>query len=241
MKSLTKRIFCIVCILALVISSVGCKAVDNEESKAGNGNIKDEVGYNQELASYFTTVEGTVLKYYGTAEYGQTLTLNKALEDEDSLKLIFKGEIQDLSEGEGASKDELMLESEYLINKDSVKETIKNEEIRFSQSIIREQIILKAPIEEGTSWKQTVSIDGKEYEAETKIIEVSKDEKDRNLVKTETNVKDIESYPENTYKEIRAYKEGKGLVEFSNTIILKGPQGEEPIPFEFGYRLYEEE
>lgn len=238
MKSLTKKILCIVCILALTVSAVGCKADDNEESKAGNEDIKVKEGYSQEISSYFPVVEGTVLSYYGTAEYGQTLTLNKVVENEENLKLFFKGQIQDMSEGEGASKDELMLETEYLINKDSVKETIKNEELRFSQSIIREQIVLKSPIKEGTTWKQTVNIDGKEYEAETKIIEVSKDEKDRNLVKTETNIKDIETYPENTYKEVRTYKEGKGLVEFSNTIILKG---EEPTPFEFGYRLYEKE
>lgn len=241
MKSLTQKIIFIICILALAVSAVGCKIADNEESKAGNGEIKAGEGYSQELSSYFPSVEGTVLKYYGTAEYGQTLTLNKVLENEDSLKLSFKGEIQDMSDGEGASKDELILETEYLINNDSVKETIKNEEIRFSQSIIREQIVLKAPIKEGATWKQTVSINGKEYEAETKIIEVSKDEKDRNLVKTEINVKDIESYPDNTYREVKTYKEGKGLVEFSNTIILKGLEGEEPTPFEFGYRLYEEE
>lgn len=268
MKLLTKKIFSLVCILALVASVVGCRMADNEEPKEGNGdktsieepkasdeesnkdeeesksgdeNVDGEEAYSKELANYFPSMEGTVLKYFGTAEYGQTLTLNKIIEAEDKLNLSFKGEILDLSDGEGPSRDELILEIEYEINKDSVKEIQRNEERKYSQSIIREQIVLKAPIEEGKKWNQSVNIDGKEYEAETKIMEISKDEKGKSLVKTETMVKDIESYPENTYKETRTYKEDKGLVEFNTTILLKGAEGQEATPFEFGYRLFEEE
>ncbi len=268
MKLLTKKIFSLVCILILVASAVGCTTADNEdkvgteESKAGSEmpqggneeskadgeepksddkNTEVEEAYSQELTKYFPSVEGTVLKYFGTAEYGQTLTLSKLIEDEDKLKLSFKGEILDVSGGEGPSRDDLILETEYEIDKDSVEEIQRNEERRYSQSIIREQIVLKAPIEEGKKWNQTVNIDGKEYEAETKIMEVSKDEKGRSLVKTETTVKDIESYPENTYKEIRTFKEDKGLVEFNTTILLKGAEGQDSTPFEFGYRLFEQE
>lgn len=241
MKLLSKKIFCIMCLLTLVVAVVGCTAKEDQEPKAGNGEIEAEKGYSQDIASYFPSVEGTVLRHYGTAEYGQTLTLNKVIENDDSLKLSFKGEIDDMSDGEGPSKDELIFENQYVIDEDSAKETQNNEERKFSQSIIREQIILKTPIKEGTTWKQKVYIEGKEYEAETKITEVSKDEKEKNLVKTETIVKNIDSYPEDTYREVRTYKEGKGLVEFNSIIMLKGVEGEEPTPFEFGYRLYEEE
>jgi len=241
MKFFNKRLFYFLLVLILAVAAAGCKEAGNEEAKTGNEDIKVEEGYSQELASYFPSVEGTVLKYYGTVEYGQTLTLNKVIENQENLKLIFKGEIHDMSGGEGPSKDELILETEYLIDKDSVKEIQRNQDRRFSQSIMGEQIVLKTPIEEGGSWKQTVSIDGKEYEAETKIIEILKDERDKKTVKTETIVKGIVVYPENTYREVKTYKEGKGLVEFKKIIMLEGADGEKPTPFEFGYRLYEQE
>ncbi|SKC85234.1 hypothetical protein [Maledivibacter halophilus] len=248
MRSISKKVFCILCILILAVSAVGCKTVDSEEPNVENNEAKEENEnssekevYNKDIAKYFPAVEGTVLRYYGTAEYGQTLTLNKVIENEEELRLAFKGEIDDLSDGEGPSKEELILEVEYVIDSDSVKEIYKNQELKHSQSIIREQIVLKSPIEEGKAWNQTVNIDGMEYEAETKIIEIFKDENGKNLVKTETLVKGMENYPEDTYKEVRVYKEDKGLVEFNKVILLEGLEGEEPYPFEFGYRLYEQE
>ncbi|WP_432661844.1 hypothetical protein R9X47_14860 [Wukongibacter baidiensis] len=277
MKLLTKKIFLIICILALVASAVGCTPANNEEPKIDNDGLKVdeeeskadrempkadeyeskvdteepksddkdtdvEEAYSQELAKYFPSVEGTVLNYFGTVEYGQTLTLSKVIENEDRLILGFKGEMLDLSGGESSKKKEdFILETEYEIDKDSVKEIQRNEERRYSQSIIREQIVLKTPIEEGKKWNQTVNIDGKEYTVETKITEISKDEKGKGLVKTETIIKDIESYPENTYQEVRTYKEDKGLVSFSTMILLKGSEGQEDTPFEFGYRIYEQE
>ncbi len=241
MRGLTKRILCLLCVLILGIAAIGCKAADEEGDKVGDGDVKVEDAYNQELANYFPIVEGTVLKYYGTAEYGQTLTLNNVTENKENLVLDFNGEILDVSGGEGPSRDELLFETQYEINKDSVIESQMNADRRFSQSIIREQIVLKAPIEEGESWEQTVTIDGKEYKAKTTITEISKDEKGKNLVKTEMTINDIEFYPEDTYKEIRTFKEGKGLAEFKNTVLLKGPEGVDPAPFDFGYRLFEQE
>lgn len=241
MKGLAKKILCLICALVLGFAVVGCRAADEEDTKVGKEDIKAEETYSQELGSYFPSVEGTVLKYYGTAEYGHTLTLSKVTQNKENLILNFKGEIVDVSGGEGLSRNELLFETEYEINKDSVKEFQRNEDGRFSQSIIRQQIILKAPIKKGEKWNQAVNIDGEEYRAETTIMEISKDEKGKNLVRTETVVKDIEFYPENTYKEIRTFKEGKGLLEFKNTVLLKGAEEGEPTPFEFGYRLFEQE
>lgn len=243
MKLFTRKIFLIICILALVTSAVGCTQANNEEPKIDNDGLKvdEEESYSQDLAKYFPSVEGTVLNYFGTVEYGQTLTLSKVIENEDMLMLGFKGEMLDLSGGEGPSREDLILEVEYEIDKDSVKEIQRNEERRYSQSIIREQVVLKDPIEEGKKWNQTVDIDGKKYTSETKIIEISKDEKGKGLIKTETIIKDIEPYPDNTYQEVRTYKEDKGLVSFSTTMLLKGLEGQEDTPFEFGYRMYEQE
>lgn len=217
---------------AIIAVGVGCTQADNE--------VEQDTGkktYSNELASYFPSVEGTVLNYSGTAEYGQGLTLNKVVDNNESLMLNFKGEILDISEGEGPSKEDRIIETEYIINKDTVTQTQKNLTRRFSQSIITEQIVLKLPMKVGNTWDQKITIDGKEYTAKTKITDVSKDDRNRNMIKTETTIQGIENYTENTYREIKVFKEGKGLVEFRNTILL----GESKSPFEFGYILFEPE
>ncbi|MEJ8553475.1 hypothetical protein [Tepidibacter sp. Z1-5] len=229
---LIKKIFCLTLILLMAGVGVGCTKANNEVKEDSN-----EKGYSSELLSYFPSVEGTVLNYSGTAEYGQTLTLNKVTDNEDLLALNFKGEILDVSEGEGPSKEDRGIETEYTINKDTVTQKQKNLTRRFSQSIIKDQVVLKLPIKAGNTWDQKVNIDGKEYTMQTKITDVSKDDKNKNIVKTETTIQGIEDYPENTYKEIKIFKEGKGLVEFKNTIFL----GETKDPFEFGYMLFESE
>lgn len=227
---LIKKIFCLTLILLMAGVGIGCTKADSEVKEDSN-----EKGYSKELLSYFPSVEGTVFNYSGTAEYGQTLTLNKVIENEDLVTLNFKGEILDVSEGEGNSKEDRAIETEYTINKDSVTQAQKNLTRRFSQSIIKDQVVLKSPIKVGNTWDQKVSIDGKEYTVTTKITDVSKDDKNKNIVQTETIINAIENYPENTYKEIKIFKEGKGLVEFKSTILL----GETKNPFEFGYMLFE--
>ncbi|CAH2212660.1 hypothetical protein [Tepidibacter aestuarii] len=230
--NLLKKIFFCTLMFAIIAVGVGCTQADNE--------VEQDTGkktYSNELASYFPSVEGTVLNYSGTAEYGQGLTLNKVVDNNESLMLNFKGEILDISEGEGPSKEDRIIETEYIINKDTVTQTQKNLTRRFSQSIITEQIVLKLPMKVGNTWDQKITIDGKEYTAKTKITDVSKDDRNRNMIKTETTIQGIENYTENTYREIKVFKEGKGLVEFRNTILL----GESKSPFEFGYILFEPE
>lgn len=262
MKSLTKKIVLGICMLTLAAGLIGCSDLNTyeqeekgtkeegsktegtkEESKDETTDDKDKImeeAYSEEMAKYFPAVEGTVLIFSGTVEYGQTLTLNGVIKNDDKLVLNFKGEIEDLSGGEGLSREERILETTYEINKDSIKEIRKNETRRHSQSIIREQVVLKLPVEEGNKWTQEVMIDNKTYEAETTIIDISKDNKGKSLVKTETRVPGMEEYPDKVYKEVRVYKEGKGLVEYNTTILLAG-ESQEKMPFEFGYRLFEEE
>ncbi len=240
MKSLLKKMLYLSWVLVLIMAA-GCNESDKEGTKVDEENIRIGEEYSKELASYFPEEEGKVLIYNGFAEYGQTLTLDRIIRNDDKLRLIFKGEIEDVSGGEGPPRHELIFETEYIITKDSVKEVQKNEKRRFSQSIIREQTVLKLPIEEGQKWKQVVNIGGTEYEAATEIVEVSKDARDRNLVKTETIIEGMDSYPGNTYREVKVYREGQGLVEFNNIILLgNGEDGREPTSIKFGYRLFEE-
>ncbi|QZY55187.1 hypothetical protein [Crassaminicella profunda] len=235
MKSMMKKGFSIICIISIMILGVGCASKDVEKSEE----VKTEKGYSQELTKYFPAVEGMVFNYSGVAEYGQTLTLNKVIEENEKITLNFKGEIEDMSEGEGPSKEDRILETQYVINEDDVKEIQKNKTRRFSQSIIREQVVLKLPIEEGASWNQQVNIDGKEYTAETKITDVSTDPENKSMVTTEIIIKGMKGYPEDTYKEVKTFKEGKGLIAFEYIMLLEGE--EETTPFPFNYSLFERE
>ncbi|WMJ80486.1 hypothetical protein RBU49_17025 [Clostridium sp. MB40-C1] len=229
-----KKISTLILMLSL---SLGFTACDNQgEVKAKSDNKpKNEETYSKELLKYFPSVEGMVLKYSGTAEYSHSLTLNKIMNKQNSVILDLKGEIHDVSDGEGSSKEDLIMETQYIVNKNSVKEIQKNVKRRYSQSIVREQTVLKFPIKEGNIWSESVEIDNKQYTATTKIVEISKDNQNKNIVKTEMVVKEIKPYPENTYKEIKIFKEGKGLAEFQNLILQKKE------PLEFRYKLFEEE
>ncbi|KYH34705.1 hypothetical protein CLTEP_13020 [Clostridium tepidiprofundi DSM 19306] len=262
MKGILKKIVCVACVTALTVSVVACGNTADDKNAMSKGNntkvednnkkytksdnnknidkSKKEHKYSDELAKYFPNVEGTVLKYSGTAEYGHVLTLSNVDEKNDKLILDFKGEIEDMSDGEGPSKEELMFEKEYEIGSDYVKEKQKNKERRHSQSIIREQTVLKLPLKEGNKWEEKVTIDGKEYTAIVKIVQISKDKDGKALIKTETVVKGIEHYPENMYKESKTFKEGKGIIEFKNVILFpKAYNGDKDAHMNFGYSLFE--
>lgn len=241
MKKTIRTILGILCIIALSVIIIGCTSIDqNPMDKVREEDINEDA-YSEELASYFPRVEGTVLNYSGSYEYGHTLTLSEVGQEEGKLTLDFKGEIHDLSDGEGKSREERLFQNQYIITENEVREVQKNVERIHSQSVIREQVVLKLPIEVNNSWKENINIEGMEYEAETKIIDVKKDEKGRRLVRTETTVKEVENYPDNTYKVVRGFKEGKGISEFSTHILLKGPDEEIITPLEFSYGLFERE
>ncbi|QUI20844.1 hypothetical protein HZI73_00310 [Vallitalea pronyensis] len=263
MTSIIRKIILATCMLGITAGLIGCTGLnsyDNEdkvpdedgtniEDNTDEGNNDDESTddnntmnepYSEELAQYFPAQEGMAFNYSGTVEYGQLLTVDQVTKEDHQLALSFMGEIEDVSGGEGLSKEERSLEVSYVITHDAVKEIVKNETIRFSQSNMKEHVVLKTPIEEGNKWTQKVTIDNKSYDAETTITEVSNDEKGKSMVKTETKIADMADYPDETYKEIRTYKEGKGLSEFHKVILLNVEEGD-ITPFEFGYTLFEAE
>ncbi|MCY6485309.1 hypothetical protein OW763_13295 [Clostridium aestuarii] len=234
-KSIVKKIVCFMAILVLSISVVGC----SPKVKSGDGTDSKE--YSEELAKYFPLEKGIKLYYCGTLEYAHALTLSEIEDKKEKLILKFKGKIVDVSEGEGgATEEDLLIDIDYIIGKDSIIE--KNKKIKEGQLTDSEKTILKEPIVVGTAWNQKITLEGKEYEAETKIVDVSKDKENKDTIKTETIIKGIDNYPESTYKEILTYKEGKGLVEFTKTLPLyETEQGKQSYGFDFEYHLFKME
>jgi hypothetical protein len=95
-------------------------------------------------------------------------------------------------------------------------------------SIIPGFVVLSGEIELANAWSQDFSLDGTSYTAVTTIVKAS----DTGFA-TETVVKDIAGYPENTYREERTYEKGKGLTVFSNTPYSE--QGDLDLLFGYGY------
>ncbi|WP_027624301.1 hypothetical protein [Clostridium lundense] len=252
MKENLKIILSSVIISVLAFSLMGCsknninssmlkgdnivKAQDNivKAQDKGQLNVKE---YSKELSAYFSTNEMREFHYNGTLEYGEVIKLDKITGTKESLILQFNGEIKNESDGEGPAKDKFHFQKEYTIDADSVKEIQKNGDMKKKYAAIEKGTILKMPIIKGNTWENEVEFKGNKYIAKNTIVDVTKDKDNKNLVKTETVIKGVQGYPKNTYKEIKVYCEGKGLVEFNNTILIKG-SGEKTSVMDFSYRQF---
>ncbi|WP_315116976.1 hypothetical protein [uncultured Clostridium sp.] len=236
-----KKIILVISAITIIFSFTGCGKNNNISSSQEN-NVKAEINedkngkeYNKELAAFFSKEDMFEMHYSGTAEYSEVVKIDKVSGSKETLVINLNGNIIKLAEeGEEASGDKLQFAKEYTIDNESVKEVQKNGEIKKNQGAIEKSTILKLPLEKENKWQDEVELKGKNYKAETAIIEVSKDKDGKRIIKTETIIKGVEGYPDKTYKETKLFKEGRGLVEFSNVIVF-----EDGITMDFSYKLFE--
>ncbi|RKD28793.1 hypothetical protein [Thermohalobacter berrensis] len=187
-------------------------------------------GYNNYLnmKKYLPPLEKRLV-YHGLAEYGHSGVLRKVSEDETKAIYEFLGDYED---GSGLGGEFKVLYTLNYQNGTVTEEVISNtrtDEKRVN-SILKNLIILKLPIETGNRWFQNIEIDGKEYLMEGKIIDISykdqsyypigKIDEQNPIVKVRYIVKDIEGYFNNTYIEERQFEAGRGLIAFSK--LMKG-------------------
>lgn len=245
MKNVTLKILIIFSIIIILLSSLvfissqKSKSIDTKnKTTTDKQNINNP---NTNIENFFPIVEGKVLNYSGVAEYNENLTVSKIIKGKNKKTIILKGEIISLEDENKNKKINKNLEYTYEIYKDAVRVTINNPIREFSQSIIDSQFALKAPIKSGNSWSENVSIKGKTHKCNSMILSVSKDTDGKSLVKIQHIVKNMPNYPDNTYKEIKTYKEGLGLYQYENTILLSDPENKsKPTPFDFKYKIFED-
>lgn len=245
MKYNLKIIISSIIISVVAFSLMGCSKNNINSSivkkdtmvKAQNKEQLSIKEYSKELSAYFPTNEMKQIHYNGTLEYGEIIKLDKITGTKQSLILQFNGEIKNESNGEGPARDKFQFQKEYTIDADSVKEVQKNGDMKKRYAAVEKGIILKMPIKKGNSWESEVEFKGNKYNAKITIIDVTKDKDNKNLVKTETVIKGVQGYPENIYKEIKVYGEGKGLIEFNNTILVGG-NGQKTSAMDFRYRQF---
>lgn len=222
-------------ILSISIFTMGCVGVKSEKKQQTN-NIKnkeivEEKEYSKELTKMFPLNEKKDLNYSGTFEYGETLRLFNISSDKKEMKIHIKGEVTKIAdEGEGLPSSQYQFEKIYTVKEDSVIEEQKSGKAKIAA--IEKSTILKAPLDKGRTWREKLIFMGKEYDGETKILNSYIDKDNKKVVETDTTIKGVETYPNKIYKEKKVFKEGLGLIEFSNTVLLN-----ENDVMDFNYKL----
>lgn len=212
-----KRFVSILLIMLLAISFVGCNA-----NKKENNDESVPVSYREQLEQVFIREKGNVLHYSSTDQDYSYVAFIDGIEEKPELTTItIDGTMLNII-NENSTPQTFSVQ--YIINDNSIREIIKNYDLYKSDgnmetlnSIIPNQVILQGPLEEGNLWFQKFNYNGWEYNAQTTLTKVSENEEGKKIYRTETVVKDIEGFHNNTYTEIRVYEEGKGLVLFQNS------------------------
>ncbi|AWZ49638.1 hypothetical protein C3495_12895 [Clostridiaceae bacterium 14S0207] len=188
------------------------------------------------LTKFLPNLEGKVLNYSGTAEFMETITVNKVLKSSGKTNIILKGALNNMSE---KGNQNSTVEYNYEISNNDIKVFTKNSPIYHWQPIASSQTLIKGPIKVGNSWCENLIIDKKTYTATSTIVNVFKDSDNKTLIKIETIINNIPNYPSNTYKETRVFKEDMGLYSYEKTILLKSDNNSGPTPLDFNLHLVE--
>ncbi|GAA0731152.1 hypothetical protein GCM10008905_33200 [Clostridium malenominatum] len=231
-----KRFIASMLLISVIVFFPGCN--NKNTFNAQSNNAKSE-RYSKELLNFFPKEHMGEIHYSGTAEYGETVEIYKITGTEKNLIINLKGNIDKVAEEgeieeEESAGDKFKFWKEYIIDYESVKEVQKNGEFKKRQEAIEKLTILKLPLHKGNAWEDEVELKGKIYRAKTTIMDIYVDNDGKKLIKTETLIKDIENYPNKTYRETKIFKEGRGLIEFTNTRVF-----EDKTTFEFSYRMFE--
>lgn len=207
-----KKIAIIMMVLVMVLSLAACKSSDEP---ASDGLL------NEDLVKLLPN-EGFSWAYIGGAEYYHEMTLDSITKDEHQAIYKITGEVDDVS-GNGSESD-YKLEIFYEINSDSIVQR-KTEQMMLD-SEYDEITLIKAPLQEGTTWsEEIIDRDGKKQTINAEIYEVTQEEKG-------TMYKVLYQNPKTGYLESRKIMEGYGVVAFSQSVEIDGQK------FQYGYGLY---
>lgn len=189
-------------VLAIMMGTGACKAEEDTPTLVVAGN------YSQELAELFPSNEGAKWEYYGIADYGHHMTLDKIYEANSQKVLKITGEVEDLSGG--ASQLDYHLEVTYAIESDRVVQTKLSDTMMDSE--YDHLTLIMTPLAVGTKWQEeTVDSQGKKAAVTGEIIEIEQAE-DGPIYKVRyTEAK-------SDYSEVRKLQKGKGVIDFVKTL-----------------------
>jgi hypothetical protein len=162
--------------------------------------------------------------YTGSVEYGHDMAIENIIVNQASTQYIVNGSVHDMSDGE--SDNDFSINLEYIVESDVITQN-KDEEVMLDSKYDEIELI-RTPLEEGTTWNQTVeNPNGEMTTLESTITMV--ENKDNNLVFT-IRYEDTNS----DYYEERKIEEGVGVTYFEKLMFNEGDS------YVMGYSLYEE-
>jgi len=215
-----------------VASFAGCERSESNQNANENTQtqdiqtVKSENAQKEQMLQLFPQKAGTEWVYNGTAEYGHEMRIDSINQLEgNKIQYLVSGKVFDMSDGE--SKKDFSVYIEYEFSGTGIREIIKKGETMPHK--IKELYIIKAPLEKGNTWTESVILDGTAVTLEGKIIDVYNDQETGAKTYKVEYTAPFEGMPDNVYRETRVYQEGKGLISFENT-YAKGDI--------FNYRLY---
>lgn len=198
----------------LVLSLVACGSGDDATSNV----------VNQELLKLMPN-EGFKWAYVGPAEYYHEMVLDSITGDETQKIYYVKGEVEDLSAGD--SQFDYSIDLYYEINGDSIVQRMSAD--MALDNNFEALTLIKAPLEEGTKWTETVKDKtGKKVTIEGEIFYA---EADDNGMVYKVSYTDKKS----DYSETRHIREGFGIVVFTQKVMIDDEE------FNYGYGLFGKE
>lgn len=215
-------------LMVLLAITVTCCKKQLQENETG----AEPVSYREELEKVVCKEQNMEFVYHKEGDYSHVLHIKEVNTTPELTIVKAEGVMMDNMDivGDTVFRN---FEVEYVIDDKSIREIIRNHDMYKSDgnmetvhSIIPNQIILQGPLAEGNLWFQPFVYNGKEMKAQTTLVSIAENEDGKKIYKTETVVENIEGFPEKTYKEIRIYEEGKGLVYFQNTLQTDNNQND---------------
>ncbi len=193
---------------------------------------REASGYSAALAlKAFLPPLDKLLRYFGLAEYGHEGRLIKISEDRDKAVYQFNGTFQD---GSGIPGD-FKVQYHFDYREGTVREKVientrsgKNE----VNSKLHDLIILRLPLEAGSSWQQEIVFDGKKTTMTAVIVSIAYEgqtfyrqmRSGPPVVTVRYMVEDVPGYFENRYVEERRFKKGFGMISFSSLMEGDPPE-----------------
>lgn len=164
--------------------------------------------------------KGVEVAYDGYAEYGHTLTLTRT-EEKANGDLVYHYEGR-MNDGLGDDDGTRVFEINYVVTPEGIREEIINHDPQsrlgdesLLNSIIPNQLILATPLEDGATWEQFFNYqDGIQLAVSTLSLQTSETGATQYVVTT--TVEGLDDYLNGTYREVRTYEAGLGLVSFQN-------------------------
>jgi hypothetical protein len=229
----------VIAVLAVSLFFIaGCGLIDNgagdettinqtttDESVSSETSEETSADYTEEndlLKGLLPEETGFAWKYFGTAEYGHTMTVNEIVREDGTTTYYISGSVDDMSDGE--SGNDFSLDVRYVIENGELTQYAESD--MMLDSVYKKIVLIRTPLEEGMTWTQTaVAKDGTEEELTCEITEVKDDGYKTYTVRYEQ--------ADTGYYEVREIHENTGIYTFYRQFVSDGEE------YEIGFSLYD--